>query len=129
MAMSIAGIVEPRLVPPHLWPAAPSSAKPPEAIDQLLRDVAAGSASARLAPGLAGFISPDMRERVARRLKGATAWTFVGCDDVDGRGMSRLGTQITRICYAKGLGPAPNSLATVLYGADWRAAGIEFYSF
>src|SRR5947209_2674561 len=93
VAMSIAGIVEPRLVPPHLWPAAPSSAKPPEAIDQLLRDVAAGSASARLAPGLAGFISPDMRERVARRLKGATAWTFVGCDDVDGRGMSRLGTQ------------------------------------
>jgi len=129
VAMSIAGIVEPRLVPPHLWPAAPSSAKPPEAIDQLLRDVAAGSASARLAPGLAGFISPDMRERVARRLKGATAWTFVGCDDVDGRGMSRLGTQITRICYANGLGPAPNSLATVLYGADWRAAGIEFYSF
>lgn len=129
VAMSIAGIVEPRLVPPHLWPAAPSSAKPPEAIDQLLRDVAAGSASARLAPGLAAFISPDLRERVARRLKGATAWTFVGCDDVDGRGMSRLGTQITRICYANGLGPAPNSLATVLYGADWRAAGIEFYSF
>src|SRR5207244_5281465 len=64
-AMSIAGIVEPRLVPQHFWPAAPSSAKPPEAIDRLLRDVAAGSASARLAPGLAAFISPDMRERRA----------------------------------------------------------------
>ncbi|HYL22392.1 MAG TPA: serine hydrolase domain-containing protein [Gemmatimonadales bacterium] len=129
MAMSIAGIIEPRLVPPHMWQGSPSGAKPPEAIDQLLRDVATGAASDRLAPGLDAFMSPDLRDRIARRLKGAGSWTFVGCDGIEGRGLSRLGSQVTRICYAKGSGPAPNSLVTVLYGAEWRAAGIEFYSF
>ena len=129
MAMSIAGIIEPRLVPPHVWRGSPSGAKPPETIDQLLRDIATGAASDRLAPGLDAFMSPDLRDRIARRLKGVASWTFVGCDGVEGRGLSRLGSQITRICYAKGLGPAPNSLVTVLYGAEWRAAGIEFYSF
>jgi CubicO group peptidase (beta-lactamase class C family) len=129
MAMSIAGIIEPRLVPPHFWQASPSGIKPPEAIDQLLRDVAAGAASAPVAPGLKAFVTADVRGRIARRLKNATTWALVGCDGVEERGIARLGTSIARICYAKGLGPAPNSLVTVLYGADWRAAGIEFYSF
>src|SRR5207249_9080174 len=66
---------------------------------------------------------------VGRRLKGAQGWTFVGCDPVEGRGISRLGTQVVQICYARGLGAAPNSLVTVLYGADWRAAGFDFYSY
>ena len=69
------------------------------------------------------------RESVGRRLKGAQGWTFVGCDPVGGRGISRLGTQVVQICYARGLGAAPNSLVTVLYGADWRAAGFDFYSY
>ncbi len=129
MAMSIAGIIEPRLIPAHVWRGSPSGAKPPETIDQLLRAVATGTASDRLAPGLDAFLSPELRDRIARRLKRAENWTFVGCDGVEGRGLSRLGSQITRICYAKGLGPAPSSLVTVLYGAEWRAAGIEFYSF
>jgi len=42
---------------------------------------------------------------------------------------ARLGTQVVHICYARELGPAPNSLVTVLYGADWRAAGFDFYSY
>ena len=129
IAMTIAGIIEPRLVPPHAWRGPPSGTKPPETIDQLLRDVVKGAASDRLAPGLDAFLSPDLRDRIARRLKGAESWTFIGCDGVEGHGLSRLGSQITRICYAKGLGPAPNSLVTVLYGAEWRAAGIDFYSF
>src|SRR4029077_14370720 len=129
MAMTTAGIIEPRLVPPHVWQGTPSGARPPEAIDQLLRKVATGAESERLAPGLKTFLTADLRERIARRLKGATGWTFVGCDGVEGRGLSRLGSPIARICYAKGSGSAPNSLVTVLYGAEWRAAGIEFYSF
>src|SRR5205814_8339297 len=28
-----------------------------------------------------------------------------------------------------GLGAAPHSLVTVLYGTDWRAAGFDFYSY
>jgi hypothetical protein len=96
---------------------------------ELLRDVATGAASARITPGLSAFLSADQRERIARELQGATGWTFVGCDGVEGRGIARLGTQVARICYSKGQGAAPNALVTVLYGADWRAAGIDFYSF
>lgn len=131
MAMSIAGMIEPRLVPPHLIEPMSSGPKPPQAIDQLLGDVASGAATARVAPGLAAFLSADQRARTGRELKGASGWTFVGCDAVEGRGIARLGTQVARICYARGLGvgPAPNSLVTVLYGVDWRAAGIDFYSF
>ena len=129
IAMSIAGMLEPGLVPPHLMEPMSSGAKPPQAIDQLLRDVATEAASARVTPGLSAFLSADQRARMARELKGATGWTFVGCDGVEGRGIARLGTQVVRICYSKGRGAAPNSLVTVLYGADWRAAGIDFYSF
>jgi len=103
--------------------------KPPQPIDRLLRDVAARAEAPHVAPGLKAFVSDALRESVGRRLKDARGWTFVGCDPVEGRGISRLGTPVVHICYAGGLGAAPNSLVTVLYGADWRAAGFDFYSF
>ena len=129
MAVTIAGILEPRLTPPHMLRRAPSEVKPPQPIDRLLQDIAGGVETTHLTPGLEAFISDPLREGVGRRLKGARGWTFVGCDPVEGRGISRLGTQVVQICYAKGLGAAPNSLVTVLYGADWRAAGFDFYSY
>src|SRR5207247_3360302 len=128
-AVTIAGILEPRLTPPHMLRRAPSEVKPPQLIDRLLQDIAAGVETTHLTPGLKAFISDPLRESVGRRLKGAQGWTFVGCDPVEGRGISRLGTQVVQICYARGLGAAPNSLVTVLYGADWRAAGFDFYSY
>jgi len=129
MAVTIAGILEPRLTPPHMLRRAPSEVKPPQPIDRLLQDIAAGVETTHLTPGLKAFISNPLRESVGQRLKGAQGWTFVGCDPVEGRAISRLGTQVVQICYAKGLGAAPNSLVTVLYGADWRAAGFDFYSY
>src|SRR5881628_2638525 len=129
MAVTIAGILEPRLTPPHMLRRAPSEVKPPQPTDRLLQDIAGGVETTHLTPGLEAFISDPLREGVGRRLKGARGWTFVGCDPVEGRGISRLGTQVVQICYARGLGAAPNSLVTVLYGADWRAAGFDFYSY
>src|SRR6266704_3677181 len=125
MAVTIAGILEPRLTPPHMLRRAPSEVKPPQPIDRLLQDIAGGVETTHLTPGLKAFISDPLRESVGRRLKGAQGWTFVGCDPVEGRGIARLGTQVVQICYARGLGAAPNSLVTVLYGTDWRAAGVR----
>ena len=45
------------------------------------------------------------------------------------RRISRFGTRIERICYAKGAGLKASLLVTVLYGADWRATGLDFYGF
>ena len=103
-AVTIAGILEPRLTPPHMLRRAPSEVKPPQLIDGLLQDIAAGVETTHLTPGLKAFISDPLRESVGRRLKGAQGWTFVGCDPVEGRGISRLGTQVVQICYARGLG-------------------------
>ncbi|HZI21028.1 MAG TPA: serine hydrolase domain-containing protein [Gemmatimonadales bacterium] len=128
IAMGISGILEPRLTPPHLLRRPPSDVQPAQPIDQLLRDVAAGVDSA-LSPGLHAFLTADLRARIAERLKDAQGWGFVGCDPVEGHGIARLGTEVFRICYAKSLSSAPGAVATVLYGADWRAAGIDFYSF
>src|SRR5256885_12182223 len=94
---------------------APSEVKPPQPIDRLLQDIAGGVETTHLTPGLKAFISDPLRESVGRRLKGAQGWTFVGCDPVEGRGISRLGTQVVQICYARGLGAPPNPLGTGPY--------------
>jgi len=129
MAFGIAGILEPALTPPHLLQRPASEVQPPEAINRLLADVSAGTASVRITPTFKAFISDATRERLGRRVRRERTWTSLGCDSAEGRRISRLGTRITWICYAKGLDPEPGLLVTVLYGENWRAAGIDLYSF
>lgn len=66
-------------------------------------------------------------------LKELQAGTFVGCENVTGRQMSRLDTRVEWLCYAKGpvrRGEREGSVViTVLYGAAWRVAGIDLYFF
>lgn len=51
--------------------------------------------------------------------------TPLGCDDVRDRGVSRLRSRIEHICYAKGTAKQGSLLFTVLYGGNWRAAGLD----
>ena len=115
-----------------LGPAPAAAAQTPAILDSIDRYVRTEVARYRI-PGVSVAVlhgdSVVLARGYSRRLKDAQGWTFVGCDSVDGRSISRLGTQVVHICYARGLGPAPNSLVTVLYGADWRAAGFDFYSY
>jgi CubicO group peptidase (beta-lactamase class C family) len=133
IASGIAGILEPVLTPPHLLPGRLPGGTPPKAIEDLLRDVVAGRDSAEVTPGFRALTPPARRERIASLLKGLQARTFVGCENVTDRQMSRLNTRIQWICYAKG--PVRegeregNVVITVLYGAAWRAAGIDLYFF
>lgn len=133
IASGMAGMLEPVLTPPHLLPGRLPGAGPRKAIQDLLGDVAAGRDSAEVTPGLRALTPPARRARIASLLKGLQALTLVGCENVGGRQMSRLGTRIERICYAKG--PVRegeregNVVVTVLYGAAWRAAGIDLYFF
>jgi CubicO group peptidase (beta-lactamase class C family) len=133
IASGIAGILEPVLTPPHLLPGRLPGASPRKAIKDLLRDVAAGRDSADVTPGFRALTPPARRERIARLLKGLEAWILVGCENVTSRQMWRLGTRIEWICYAKG--PVREGereghvVITVLYGAAWRAAGIDLYFF
>jgi hypothetical protein len=91
--------------------------------------VAAGKASARLAPGLRTFASKSVREEWGRSLADVSRWEPLGCDAVGDRGISRLGARIERICYARATGPESRLLAIVAYTADWRAAALDSYSY
>jgi CubicO group peptidase (beta-lactamase class C family) len=133
IASGIAGILEPALTPPHVLPGRLPGPSPRRAIEDLLRDVAAGRDSAEVTPGFRALTPPSRRERIASLLKGLQAWTFVGCETVISRQMSRVDTRIEWLCYAKG--PVRegeregNVVITVLYSAAWRAAGIDLYFF
>jgi CubicO group peptidase (beta-lactamase class C family) len=129
IGFGIAGLVEPALRPPHLFPVRLPGAAPPESIDQLLRDIASGKDSSQVTSGLRTSMPLARREQIGGWLKAIHAWTFLGCDDVRKRQISRFGTRIEQICYAKGAGLKAGLLVTVLYGADWQATGLDFYGF
>ncbi len=127
VTVTIAGILEPDITPPHLLP--PSAEGPPEPIERLLADVAAGKASPKLAPGLRTFASKSVREEWGRSLADVRRWEPLGCDAVGGRGISRLGERIEQLCYARGEGADSRLLVTVAYAADWRAAALDSYTY
>jgi CubicO group peptidase (beta-lactamase class C family) len=124
---TIAGILEPALLPPHLLP--PSPEGPPEPVERLLADLAAGKAQPRLAAGLRTFASRSVREGWGRSIAEVSRWENLGCDAVGDRGISRLGTPIERICYARGLGADSRLLVSVAYGRDWRPAELDSYQY
>jgi hypothetical protein len=98
-------------------------------VASLLAAVAAGKASSRLAPGLRAFASKTVREGWGRSLADVSVWEPLGCDDVGERGISRLGSRIERICYARASGSNGRLRASVAYRADWRAAALDSYSY
>jgi CubicO group peptidase (beta-lactamase class C family) len=127
ITVTVAGILEPALLPPHLLP--PSPGGPPEPVEALLAAVASGKATSRLAPGLQTFASKSVREEWARNLADVGRWEGLGCDAVGDKGISRLGVRVERICYARGTGKESRLLASVAYGADWQAAALDGYEY
>ncbi len=129
IGFGIARLMEQALMPPHLFAARLPGAAPPRPIDHLLRDIASGRDSSQVTSGLRTSMPPARREQIGGWLKAIRAWTFLGCDGVRKRWISRFGTRTERICYAKGAGLKASLLVTVLYGADWRATDLDFYGF
>ncbi len=129
LAYGIAGIMEPALQPPHLLAGPLGGPTPTQPIPDLLRDIAAGTDSSRVTAGLRHFLSPTLRKNFRGLLADVTSWTLLGCDSVGSRGVSRLGVRIEHICYAQGSGAKMNTVVSLLYSADWRAAGFDVYAF
>ena len=125
IALGIAGLVEPALTPPYLLSAPLPGATPPTPIDKLLGDIASGRDSAEVTPEFRASFPGPRRELIAGLLKVIHTWTFLGCDSVRDRGISRLRSRIEHICYAKGTANEGSLLFTVLYGSGWRAAALD----
>ncbi len=127
ISFAVAGILDPTLRPPHLLP--PSRTGPPEPVPALLAAVVADTAGARLTPGLRGFISKSTREEWSQGLRGVRRWEGLGCDEVGGRRLERLGGRVARVCYARAVGDGFRRLVSVAYTAEGRATELDSYSY
>jgi CubicO group peptidase (beta-lactamase class C family) len=131
MAYGIAGMIDSTLAAPHLvtWS---GKAQPPETIQSLLHDILANPDSARITPRFRRFLSSDLTDWYRGLVAPARQWTFAGCDAVASTGIAYLGSGVAYICYgrsARTSGGGGGTVVSVLYSADWRAAGIEGYAY
>lgn len=128
IAYGIAGMLDTALAAPHLatW----SGPQPPAAIPSLLRDILANPDSARIMPRFRRFLSGDLSDWYRGLVAPARQWTFAGCDAVARTGIAYLGTRVAYICHARSArANGGGTVVSVLYSADWRAAGIEGYAY
>ena len=125
IAVGIAGIVEPALTPPHHAQIGYRGGTPPTPMDRLLRAIADGKESALVTPEFTATFPAARRPIIASFLGMIDTWTFLGCDAVQARRITRLRSRIHRICYVKGTAQGRSWLFTVPYDRAWRAAGLD----
>jgi CubicO group peptidase (beta-lactamase class C family) len=125
IAMGVAGIIEPKLAAPHLLAQPLPGQGPPQPIPYLLRALAAGNDSGLIAQGRRRFASRETREGLSRLVTRIQSWTTLGCDAVAGKGIARLGDEVTHICYARGSGAEGSELVSVFFTEDWRVAFLD----
>lgn len=128
IAFGIAGMLDTALAAPHLvtW----RGPQPPAAIPALLHDIATRPDSARITARFRRFLTSDLQSYYGGVAGGDRQWTFAGCDPVARRGIAYLGTPIAYICHARAArSTGGGTLVSVLYAADWRAAGVEGYGY
>jgi CubicO group peptidase (beta-lactamase class C family) len=125
IAVGIAGIMEPELTAPHHAQIGSKGGRPPTPIDRLLRAIADGRDSALVTPEFTATFPAARRAIIASFLGMIETWSFLGCDMVRSRGITRLRSRIERICYAKGTAQGRSWLFTVPYDRAWRAAGLD----
>jgi hypothetical protein len=91
----------------------------------LLRAIAEGKESELVTPEFPATFPQARREIIGSFLEMIDTWTFLGCDRVQDRGITRLRSRIEHICYARGAAQDRGWLFTVPYGKGWRAAGLD----
>lgn len=69
-----------------------------QALQQMLRDLAAGKEAALLVPGLRSRIPAERRTSIAAHLRGQQRFAFLECEDLGEKGAVRFGNVIRSIC-------------------------------
>lgn len=131
MALGIAGLFDPRLMPPHRLGAPLAGPRPPAPLDSVLGHVADGSDSAMTTPGLHRFLGDAERRDWREALEGIARWTALGCERTDDHPITRFGAPVAWICYARGERRRGRGglAASVLWTNDWRVADAEAYEY
>lgn len=109
VAREVAGIVDPALKPVHrLDPAADPDPALTGRLAEMLQAWGEPAALALLTPAHSRFFQAqpeDMRRGMAAMMKGLRALTYLGSDEVRGRGLERMGEPVDRIVYYRAEGP------------------------
>jgi CubicO group peptidase (beta-lactamase class C family) len=132
LTWTVAGLYEPRLLPPHDL----GEAREPDPAGQrnllaFLSDVAKGTEqSSLMTAGMRLAASRDLEGRryTAARLEGMKSFTLLACDDVKERRLERQGEQIARICYYKMLTGEETRYYVFWLTADGRIADYTSYT-
>jgi CubicO group peptidase (beta-lactamase class C family) len=125
IAEGIAGMFQPGLQPPQLLSGVLSGPRPPTTIAALVAGLADETNANSVTPGLRSFLSPAARKDLGALLSKRGFWTELGCDQVGGRKMTRLGASIEHICYARRAEERSGDVVSVYYTKDWRAANLD----
>jgi CubicO group peptidase (beta-lactamase class C family) len=128
IAQGIAGILEPSLRPPEMLSSPIGGPDPPVAIAALLRRIVSGN-EAGITPGARRHLVPAARRWLPEMLKQAGTWTALGCERPTGGRIRWLGADAVHVCYARGVGTAERTLATVYFTRDWHAAYFELENY
>jgi CubicO group peptidase (beta-lactamase class C family) len=106
LARGIAGLLKPKYQPPAALAAqADPAPQITREIKGLLSEMAEGRDSPIMTPAYRAYYNsfpPALKQDDARALKTLTSLTYHASDDVEGRGLKRLGEPVARIGYYKG---------------------------
>lgn len=106
MARGIAGLLKPEYQPPDsVTPPIGPAPQITQNIRTLLSEMAEGKGSSIMTSDYLAFFNnlpQRLRDDIAQRLKTINSFTYIASDDVDGRGLKRMGRPVTRIYYYKG---------------------------
>jgi CubicO group peptidase (beta-lactamase class C family) len=129
MSLAIAGLLQPKLVPPHRLPGPLAGPRPPVPIEDLLGRLADGRDSGLVTPDLHHFLGQTERRDWQEAIADVSGWTALGCERPADHPISRLGAEVAWLCYARGEGASGGTAVTALYTGDWRALDVESYRY
>lgn len=106
LARGLAGLINSKYKAPELLTAqADPSAQSTRDLNALLSDMAQEKESPITTAAYRSFyqsLPPPLRQEDARLLKSLKSLSYLASDDVEGRGLKRMGEPIARICYYRG---------------------------
>jgi len=130
LARGIAGLVKPQYQPPAmLTPRADPSPQTTREISAMLSEMAEGRDSPVMTAAHRDFynnLPPRLRQDDARLLKTLKSFTHIASDDVEGRGLKRMGEPVARIAYYKGELDGKTFYFTFWLTKDGKVAHLRF---
>jgi D-alanyl-D-alanine carboxypeptidase len=129
ISWTIAGIYDPNLRPPHMLAATKDDVpQRTQKLKHLLSGVAAGVVdSEQLAPGFRSRFSSDQKSAITGTMRNLQSFSYIGCKNVEKRGVERIGSKISDICHYRARTPSKDYFISFYLTAQNEVADIWIY--